>query len=127
MKRFASHYIFLKTAFRLHYVEVDDNYLLEGVFPLDKELSSTAFYNGVIVVLPASSGLDEASLFEILVTLQKTAPQATVPELLGRYLIPWGETKHGQPVTLFLLHGITLPAAEFGTDYRGSNGYIQRL
>ncbi len=84
MKRFASHYIFWQTAIRLHYVEVDNNYLLKGVFPLDKELSSTAFYNGVIVVLPASSGMDERSLFESLVSIQKTMPGATVPEFLAR-------------------------------------------
>jgi len=126
VKRFASHYIFWQTAIRLHYVEVDNNYLLKGVFPLDKELSSTAFYNGVIVVLPASSGVDERCLFESLVSIQKTMPGATVPELLAR--LPLIEKAClGESVALFLLKGITLPAAELCADYGSSNGYIQRL
>jgi hypothetical protein len=52
MKRFAAHYIFLApdTRLKMHYVELSDDNKLMGIYPLDKEIAQTAFYNGTLII-----------------------------------------------------------------------------
>jgi hypothetical protein len=50
MKRFAAHYIFIppNQTFKLHCVELDDKNRFSKVFPLEKEIANTSFFNGVL-------------------------------------------------------------------------------
>lgn len=50
MKRFAAHRIFIspQEVYSLHYVELDDQSYLKGIYPLEKEVAGTAFYNGTL-------------------------------------------------------------------------------
>lgn len=44
MRRIASHYIYWRQFYRLHYVELNDNGVLAGIFPLEGEIAGTEFY-----------------------------------------------------------------------------------
>lgn len=48
MRRIAAHYVFWKKLLPLHYLELDDNDLLIGVFPLREEIAGTEFKDGII-------------------------------------------------------------------------------
>ena len=39
MRRIASHYIYWRQFYRMHYVELDDSGILTGVFPLEGEIA----------------------------------------------------------------------------------------
>ena len=52
MKRLAAHYVLMPddTLLKQHYVELDDENRLLGVFPLNKEIANTLFYNGILML-----------------------------------------------------------------------------
>ena len=179
MKRFAANYIACQSVDRLHYVEVTSGSVLNGVFPLEKELAGTSFLNGVIWVVPAALGWEVADVWSRLTAIHQQMPDASVPEMLKvlidtlavpevgeqiaivekSKLIPDGinyeqpvtvqaavptltmltpaETEGalpatyqaltGKPVSLFLIRGIRLSAAEFGANNSGGNRYVERL
>ena len=198
MKRFAANYIACQSVDRLHYVEVTSGSVLNGVFPLEKELAGTSFLNGVIWVVPAALGWEVADVWSRLTAIHQHMPDASVPEMLkvlidspvetsSTYpavpavgeqiaiveksklipdssnneqlasdqaavsiedelpafierskLLPDGINSEqpvahpavpevGEPVSLFLIRGIRLSAAEFGANNSGSNRYVERL
>ena len=195
MKRFAANYIACRSVDRLHYVEVTSGSVLNGVFPLEKELAGTSFLNGVIWVVPAALGWEVADVWSRLTAIHQHMPDASVPEMLkvligspvetlSTYpavpeveeqiaivekskLIPDSSNNEqlasdqaavsiedelpafiessildqdvinneqatylpvqGKPVSLFLIRGIRLSAAEFGANNSGGNRYVERL
>lgn len=179
VKRFAANYIACRSVERLHYVEVTSGSVLNGVFPLEKELAGTSFLNGVIWVVPAALGWEVADVWSRLTAIHQHMPDTSVPEMLKVFigssavpevgeqiaivekskLIPDGinyeqpvtvqaavptltmltpaETEGalpatyqaltGKPVSLFLIRGIRLSAAEFGANNSGGNRYVERL
>lgn len=198
MKRFAANYIACQSVDRLHYVEVTSGSVLNGVFPLEKELAGTSFLNGVIWVVPAALGWEVADVWSRLTVIHHQMPDASVPEMLkvlidspvetsSTYpavpaveeqiaivekskiipdssnneqlasdqaavsiedelpafierskLLPDGINSEqpvahpavpavGKPVSLFLIRGIRLSAAEFGANNSGGNRYVERL
>ena len=195
VKRFAANYIACRSVDRLHYVEVTSGSVLNGVFPLEKELAGTSFLNGVIWVVPAALGWEVADVWSRLTAIHQQMPDASVPEMLkvligspvetsSTYpavpaveeqiaivekskLIPDSSNNEqlasdqaavsiedelpafiessildqdginneqatylpvqGKPVSLFLIRGIRLSAAEFGANNSGSNRYVERL
>lgn len=195
VKRFAANYIACQSVERLHYVEVTCGSVLNGVFPLEKELAGTSFLNGVIWVVPAALGWEVADVWSRLTAIHQQMPDASVPEMLkvlidspvetsSTYpavpevgeqiaivekskLIPDSSNNEqlasdqaavsiedelpafiessildqdginneqatylpvqGKPVSLFLIRGIRLSAAEFGANNSGSNRYVERL
>lgn len=155
MKRFAANYIACRSVERLHYVEVTSGSVLNGVFPLEKELAGTSFLNGVIWVVPAALGWEVADVWSRLTAIRQHMPDASVPEMLKVLIdtlaVPTvGELPaflessildqdginneqatylpvQGKPVSLFLIRGIRLSAAEFGANNSGSNRYVERL
>jgi hypothetical protein len=48
MRRIAAHYIYWKELLPLHYIELDDNDLFVGVYPLCEEIAGTVFKDGII-------------------------------------------------------------------------------
>ena len=46
MRRIASHYIYWQKWYRMHYLELDAEGCLVGVFPLEQEIANPDFYDG---------------------------------------------------------------------------------
>lgn len=110
MRRYAAHYIwFAGEIYRMHYIELDDNGLLCGIFPLEEEIASTMFLDGVLVPLP--SHLEGLSYSDIVVSWRDMSAEVT----------------KGSPVNVYLLGGIPLSAAKLGTDNGCGYGYVKRL
>lgn len=199
MKRIAANYIACRSVERLQYVEVTSGSVLNGVFPLEKELAGTSFLNGVIWVVPSALGWEAADVWNRLSAIHQQMPDASVPEMLKELigspvvpavgeqiaiveksklipdssnneqlasdqaavsiedelpafierskLLPDGINNEqpaavqaavptlamltlpipGEPVSLFLIRGIRLSAAEFGANNSGGNRYVERL
>ncbi len=127
VKRFAANYIACQSVERLHYVEVTSGSVLNGVFPLEKELAGTSFLNGVIWVVPAALGWEVADVWSRLTVIHQHMPDASVPEMLKVLIDTLAVPAVGEPVSLFLIRGIRLSAAEFGANNSGSNRYVERL
>ena len=127
VKRFAANYIACQSVDRLHYVEVTSGSVLNGVFPLEKELAGTSFLNGVIWVVPAALGWEVADVWSRLTAIHQQMPDASVPEMLKVLISSEQLVAEGEPVSLFLIRGIRLSAAEFGANNSGSNRYVERL
>ena len=127
VKRFAANYIACQSVDRLHYVEVTSGSVLNGVFPLEKELAGTSFLNGVIWVVPAALGWEVADVWSRLTAIHHQMPDASVPEMLKVLISSEQLVAEGEPVSLFLIRGIRLSAAEFGANNSGSNRYVERL
>ena len=127
VKRFAANYIACQSVDRLHYVEVTSGSVLNGVFPLEKELAGTSFLNGVIWVVPAALGWEVADVWSRLTAIHHQLPDASVPEMLKVLISSEQLVAEGEPVSLFLIRGIRLPAAEFGANNSGGNRYVERL
>lgn len=155
VKRFAANYIACQSVDRLHYVEVTSGSVLNGVFPLEKELAGTSFLNGVIWVVPAALGWEVADVWSRLTAIHQQMPDASVPQMLKVLIdtlaVPTvGELPaflessildqdvinneqatylpvQGKSVSLFLIRGIRLSAAEFGANNSGGNRYVERL
>ena len=127
VKRFAANYIACQSVDRLHYVEVTSGSVLNGVFPLEKELAGTSFLNGVIWVVPAALGWEVADVWSRLTAIHHQMPDASVPEMLKVLIGTSAVPAVGEPVSLFLIRGIRLSAAEFGANNSGGNRYVERL
>ncbi|MDR0833961.1 MAG: hypothetical protein LBN93_07260 [Candidatus Symbiothrix sp.] len=58
MKNIAAHHIVMPSGevFDMHYVALDDNNCLIGIFPLEKEIANTEFHNGTIRVVLLDDG-----------------------------------------------------------------------
>ena len=127
VKRFAANYIACQSVDRLHYVEVTSGSVLNGVFPLEKELAGTSFLNGVIWVVPAALGWEVADVWSRLTAIHQQMPDASVPQMLKVLISSEQLVAEGEPVSLFLIRGIRLSAAEFGANNSGGNRYVERL
>ncbi|MDR0542178.1 MAG: hypothetical protein LBH19_08175 [Dysgonamonadaceae bacterium] len=66
MKRLAAHYVLLPDdrLLKQHYVETDDKNHLLGVFPLNREIADTVFFNGILMLRRCASR-NEATEVEI--------------------------------------------------------------
>lgn len=49
MRRIASHYIYWRKWYRMHYLELDAKGRLTGVYPLVQEIANTEFYDGTLI------------------------------------------------------------------------------
>lgn len=111
MRRIAAHYVYWRQFCRMHYVELDDEGRLTGVFPLDGEIAGTEFYDGTLLLLPENTEISDS-------------------ELLADHMkwLNLNETiKPGTRVWVYRLSGITLSASEFGADNGCGDGHIERL
>ena len=129
MKRFASHYLLIPAVgyMKQQVVEITDEGVVRGVFPLTEEIESVEWMPGVIVLLSESQVEKIKNTGMIL----KNIPvfRINLPNVLMS--ICRKQKRRGKLYFLicFILL-ILLPCSlstELGTDYCGSNGYIQRL
>ncbi len=108
MRRLAAHYVWYTDVLSLHYIELTDDGMLAGVFPLTEELAGTTFYDGVLIPLLAGS-----------------RPQPSV--LLEEWRRLTGEVSAGSRVDVYRLSGLSAAAAKLGTGDGGSHCHIERL
>lgn len=108
MRRIAAHYIYCRQVYRMHYLELDDDGRLLGIYPLTEEIAGTAFYDGVLIPLPSEVMPEYPFVWKEWPTLTET-------------VVP------GTRVDLFRLRGIPLATAKLGTYDSRCNGYIERL
>ena len=129
MKRFASHYLLIPAVgyMKQQVVEITDEGVVRGVFSLTEEIESVEWMPGVIVLL------SESQMEEIKNTgmILKNIPVFQINLLNVLMSICRKQKRRGKLYFLicFILL-ILLPCSlstELGTDYCGSNGYIQRL
>lgn len=131
MRRIAAHYIYCGRVYRMHYLELDEENRLRGIYPLTEEIAGTEFYDGILVPLPfplldnekvASS---ETFLFSFLGN-PSFARKETVFEALAERRVA-KEVEPGARVRVFLISGISMATSELGADNGGGNGHVQRL
>ena len=127
MRRVASHYVYWNGLFRMHYVELDDEGCLAGVYPLEGEIAGTEFYDGVL--FPVVDAGEEFHADETKVPCRGN--KSFMPMELGfdacRELGFPPAAVIGESACLLLLGGIPLATAKFGADDSRGNGYVQRL
>lgn len=131
MRRIAAHYIYCGRVYRMHYLELDEENRLRGIYPLTEEIAGTAFYDGILVPLPfpllgnekGASG--ETFLFSFQGTPAFPRKEAIFEALAERRVAE--EIEPGVRVRVFLINGISLAASELGADNGGGNGHVQRL
>ena len=129
MKRFASHYLLIPAVgyMKQQVVEITDEGVVRGVFSLTEEIESVEWMPGVIVLLSESQVEEIKNTGMIL----KNIPvfQINLPNVLMS--ICRKQKRRGKLYFLiYFILLILLPCSlstELGTDYCGSNGYIQRL
>lgn len=109
MRRIAAHYIWCGRVYRMHYIELDDNGLLRGIYPLEEEIAGTSFYDGVLVPVLSS---EPAIGFRRAVDSWPALTEKVTP---------------GCPVRIYRLSGIPLASAKLGADHGGGDGHIERL
>ncbi|MBE6301099.1 MAG: hypothetical protein E7085_04465 [Parabacteroides distasonis] len=126
MRRVASHYLYWKELYRMHYVELDDAGSLVGVFPLEGEQAGTEFYDGIILPVFSGEGKTFGQRVEIpWASGHENLSIALLADALSDLDIPgWAEV--GKPTELLLL-SVPLAAAKLGADNSCRNGYIKRL
>ena len=137
MKRFASHYLLIPAVgyMKQQVVEITDEGVVRGVFPLTEEIESVEWMPGVIVLLSESQVekiKNTGMIFKNIPVFQINLPSVSnqSSQCFNEYLQE-AEKRRGKLYFLicFILL-ILLPCSlstELGTDYCGSNGYIQRL
>ena len=127
MKCFASHYLLIPAVgyMKQQVVEITDEGVVRGVFPLTEEIESVEWMPGVIVLL-SESQMEEIKntgmILKNIPVFQINLPSASVCRK---------QKRRGKLYFLiYFILLILLPCSlstELGTDYCGSNGYIQRL
>lgn len=110
MRRVASHYIYWKKWFRMHYLELDAEGCFVGVYPLEQEIANTEFYDGTLIPVPASITVPVGGNF--------------VPD---QWVSAADNVTEGSPVFVFRLTHFTPATSELGTDDCGRDCHIQRL
>lgn len=110
MRRIASHYIYWKKWYRMHYLEIDADGRLTGIFPLEQEIANTEFYDGVLLPVPVGTDFPPAGI---------ALPSAWL--MLSEAVTELSE------VNIYRLTGISPAASELGTNYSGCDCHVQRL
>lgn len=109
MRRIASHYIYWKQWYRMHYLELDAEGCLVGVFPLEQEIAATEFYDGTLIPMPAAFPFERNTF---------------IP---AQWMAEADRVEAGMLVSVYRLTGFSPSAPELGTNNGGSNCHIQRL
>ena len=107
-RRIAAHYIWYRSIYKMHFIELDEQDAILSIRPLEEEIAGTEFYNGVIIPVLRDTVIEESLLLKDWQKLTQ-------------------EIKPGMPVWLYHLEGISQTTAELGTDDGSSSAHIKRL
>ncbi len=124
MRRIASHYIYCHQVYKMHYLELTDEGLYMGLYPLTEEIAGTEFYDGILV--PVSS--QEKQIYSDLISIpfgknSNFSRKESIFSYLDLIKVSLQVEKE-RPVRLVLLNGSPLTAAELSTNNSGSDCYI---
>ena len=113
MKRFAAHYIYLgeENIYKQHYLELDENNLIKGVFPLEKEIAGTVFYNGILFPVSTEQNLQPTKILDSLQTLLQRYPADSVFQILQRSGFVCENPD--VPVQIFQIDGVDLVSLKY--------------
>ncbi|MDH6342384.1 hypothetical protein M2480_001006 [Parabacteroides sp. PFB2-12] len=106
MRRIASHFIWYRHVYPLHYLEIDEQGCFRGVFPLREEIAGTAFFDGVLIPVP----------LDLIDSFHPDEWECVTENL-----------QVGDPVQVIHITGLEAAAAKLGAYDGGSRGYIERL
>ncbi|RHJ77895.1 hypothetical protein DW103_15695 [Parabacteroides sp. AM08-6] len=111
----------------MHYIELDVQGRMSGIYPLEGEIAGTEFYGGILIPVVRNKQIFHPGENKISFKWQPNFSRIeVVADTLAHLGVSEGVSS-GMLVDLYLLSGITLTAAEFRTDNSSSNGYIKRL
>lgn len=110
MRRIASHYIYWHKWYRMHYLELNAEGYITGIFPLDQEIANTEFYNGTLLPVPAC----------------QTFPPAGISSLTEWLAVADSVTENSL-VHVYRLTGISPSTSELSTNNGSCDCHIQRL
>lgn len=131
MKRVAAHYLHIYSGEQpkaLHYIELDNEGRFRGCFPLEREIESVSFYNGILFMTERNKALAASFLLKEFQGFQQASPAFTafqVMDLSGYLLLDPNDSP--AVVDLFLLDGLDLSSPKFRTNDGRCYGHIQRL
>lgn len=128
MRRVASHYLYWQQLRRMHYAELDNGGLLAAVCPLDGEIAGTEFYDGILIPVTAATARSFPS--DGMTLSFEWRPDLLRAKVVEEVLAQSGLTdgaEAGMVAGLLLLSGVSLSAAELGTDHGCCNGHVKRL
>lgn len=127
MRRVATHYIWFRQLYGMHYVELDADNRLVGIYPLQQEIAGTEFYDGLLIPVPlsAAQGFEE-SLLRFYHHGKAWTEQKELFDGLAASVTAH-QMQTGCPVVLYLLNHRQLASSEFSTDNSRCNCHIQRL
>ena len=128
MKRIAAHMVCFapQALYPMSYVELSDDYRLQGVYPLLEEIAGTVFITGAVLLIPQKqypSFNEVTAKAANLINGGQILPLAGL--LTGLELVDAPAV--GEAYYVLHLDGLNLSSSEFGTNNRGGNRHIQRL
>ena len=109
MRRIASHCIYWQKWYRMHYLELDAEGCLVGVFPLEQEIANTEFYDGTLILVPLETDYPPSGAFS---TEWLTVSDSVVVS---------------SPVNVYRLAGVSPATSELGADHGCGDCHVQRL
>lgn len=122
MRTIAAHAIFCKQAYRLSYLELDHTNRFHRIQPLQEEMAGTAFYDGLLVVVPDNSVLTPSLVDEWMLQYGTD----NIFTLLERTRIT-AEIVPDDVVSVYFLRGVNLSAPELRTHNGRCHCHIERL
>lgn len=93
----------------MHYLELDAEGRLAGVFPLEEEISNTEFYDGTLLLVPSDTFFPPAGSFS------------------SEWLAFSEAVELSSSVHVYQLTGVSPATPELGTNNGGGNCHVQRL
>lgn len=111
MRRIASHYVYWRRLYKMHYIEVDNAGRFRGVYPLDQEMAGTEFYDGILIPFPQNALLPFSECLKQVADWKKEADDVSI----------------GRKIDIYRLYGRGFSPAEFCTNNGCCNGDIERL
>jgi len=131
MRRIAAHRIFPSDNHSLqgvHYLEVDEQNMLGGIYRLESESEAISFFNGTLFLTDASLSLSPLQLLEKFQQLQKEKPSLSAYQIMEvSGLVVNNPLQFAKPVDVFILDRVNLPSSKFRADNGSGYGHIQRL
>lgn len=121
MIRLAAHFVYFRKLHKMSFVEITDDGLFAGVFPLTEECAQTRFFSGTLILLPEELNPE---VFETLLSLNGKM------EDLHAFLSENGCSSWASPIeddtpfSIYLFDGL-YPPTKFGTYHGCCDGNVQ--
>ncbi|GEM_PF-4212732 len=90
MRRIAAHSVYWRDFYPMHYIELGNNAVFSGVFPLEKEMAGIEFYDGLLIPLP----INDNKLYSLLKEWEAKDQLPDIKEKIREFPVNlnWGDT-----------------------------------